>query len=384
MKLKKQALTLFLVCALGISGCSKLNETNENFIVGEEKMQTDRKETCAAYEATFVDIDMRAMLESFVEEEKEYSVTDYTQRNEIGQGTVYKRKGKELLELQPPYYHSIHLDEDKEIQITPMVEYDPEHVALYNLEPRMERDAGLLMHYETPYGQCLSNQIDSINILLNEAKLGKEVSFCTPEEAKEKAVQFLGLFDLEVDEDMEIYGVTAQDLIDNTKKSCEVAAIACEDSDFNMEYIEDCYVMKCTMKLDGLSVVNKDDAVLSEGGRTRIIPEITVMYSPHGICYARIEDCIGAGEKVKEQEIVSYDEAVELLKTSYETIISEDVYEFEGGELQYLVIETKDSDGTIFTPVWVFAGKRTYYAGDVELQEDITFMVDAYTGEKVN
>ena len=86
------------------------------------------------------------------------------------------------------------------------------------------------------------------------------------------------------------------------------------------------------------------------------------------------------GEKIEEQEILSYEEAKEILLGQYEGVESEtEHYEYLAGELVYLPQEEKGE--LIAIPVWKFKGTKTKEYEGVEYESDCTVLIDAYTGE---
>lgn len=89
----------------------------------------------------------------------------------------------------------------------------------------------------------------------------------------------------------------------------------------------------------------------------------------------------------KEQPLINFQTALDMLKKKYEHVITEDLLEVEKIELGYAGLRQGVEDGwenhMIAAPVWVFRVKRTTSMHGNEITSSYTVIFDAVTGEEI-
>lgn len=373
---KIQSMLLGMLVITGmffLGGCNEITkETEVGFVSIQEQTKEWNQETCGTYKMKYQKIkkeNQDLFLKDCIKPEKEYQVFWYEKEKEE------MKQGDEILQSFPEEYNHSYIDKNR-LDICKHCD-SAETVCVYNESHSM--------FYWTPIGFGTASLMNHIDRIFQNSMLEQEWEFASRESIKEQAQSCFERYGIQVAETMDIYAVSKEKLLDYHVEEWEKYVENTGDTEAlekkkNIQLIEDFYLIKAYIMADGIRVIDNLEVSYLEDEAYIEIPELTLIYTKDGVQQIIIRNYMQLGEKIEEQEILSYEEAKEILLGQYEGVESEtEHYEYLAGELVYLPQEEKGE--LIAIPVWQFKGTKTKEYEGVEYESDCTVLIDAYTGE---
>lgn len=384
MRNKKKCLMCGMLC-LGLTflgGCRQVTkEAEEKVYTLEEQTVGTWPDVCAVYELEDAKVDFAAVYKNLLQEDAEYLVTDYTQKDSTEGGKEATVTGKELLSAIPSLFNACYERpfNGSNKNLCKHITLDAEEMlCLYG-----DLDQELQLYYKTKYGEFLSCLCDNGGFPKKEWK-GQEIEGLTLSEAKKQTIEFFKNCGIEVSDDMDIYGIKKEQLIDFHVEQWSYQGEEEQETrqDVEQQYIKDGYYIHAYIVANNIRILDNPAFAYGADAEYRKIPLLTLFLTDQGVQYARVENYEQIGKTIEEKKIVAYEQVVDALKDTYNGVDTEDMYEFDAGRLAYLPEEQKGK--MIIKPVWYFQGKQTKSIKEGKEVSDVSVIYDAYTGKKID
>ena len=366
--------TLVIAGMIFLGGCNEITkETDGSFVTIEETSKEWDIDTCGTYKMKYQEIEKKQQdlfLQDCIEPDKTYEVFWYEkEKQEI-------KKGEEILKSLPEKYDHSYSDTIK-LEICKHCSTQ-DTICLYN-------DSHTL-GYWTVMGYGINSFMNhDINRIFQDSMLERELEFATRDAIKKQAKSCFERYGIQAAEYMDVYAVKKEELVNYHVKNWESYVENTGDTEAleteeEFQLVDDFYLIKAYIMAEGIRVLDDLNLSYAEDDTYREIQELTLIYTKDGVQDINIRNYMQLGEKIEEKEIISYEEAKEIVLGQYEGIESEtEHYEYNAGELVYLPQEEKGE--LIAIPVWYFAGLQTKEYEGAEYKSDCTVLIDAYTGE---
>lgn len=378
---KKCMMAFMMVGVLGIAGCqnvtSEVTEETETAIVTiEENTEANNVTTCNIYGLEQESVDNQKILEDFIQDDREYEVTDYLKADEHNNVDPYEATGKQIKNTNWEKFHQCYKLGDGSIKVCEHTTLAEEILSIYDWNTSKIFPQQLWV-YQTAVGMTLGNQISYSGFLKKEWK-ERELEFQTIDETKEEVKKFLKTYGVEVGDIMDVYGIQKEDLLENHRNT-----IGDKDEKIDTNYSKDGYFIYAYIQKDGITFLADANADENEDGTFRDIPRIELFYTERGVDYVRVENYQKCTEKIGSQNVIDYNTAKDAVLSQFKGVsyTGRERYVLDAGRLVYL--PDMDGDRVITKPVWSFSGKKYDDEAGNGYYTNLIYMVDACTGKLI-
>lgn len=374
-------LTFILIGMLGITGCQDVtkdvaDKEEQPIVTMEESVETQNVTSCNIYGLETESVDNQKILEDFIQDDKEYEVTDYLKADEHNNVDPYKATGKQIKNTNWERYLQFYMFGDG-IKVCEHTTLAEEILSIYNSDVMSVSFPQQLWVYQTAVGMTLGNQISYSGFLKKEWK-ERELEFQTVDETREEVKKFLKKYGVEVGDVMDVYGIQKEDLLENHRNT-----IGYKDEKIDTSYSKDGYFIYAYIQKDGITFLADANADVNEDGTFRDIPKIELFYTERGVDYVRVENYQKCTEKLGTKKVIDYNTAKDAVLSQFEGVsyTGRERYVLDAGRLVYL--PDMDGDRVITKPVWSFSGKKYDDEAGNGYYTDLIYMVDACTGKLI-
>ena len=190
---KKCILALILIGMLGIIGCQDVtkdvaDKEEQPIVTMEESVETQNVTSCNIYGLEQESVDNQKILEDFIQDDREYEVTDYLQADEYNNVASYQATGKQIKNTNWKSYLQNYTLGEAGIKVCEHTTLSEADLSVYDWNEK--RNSSQLWVYDTAVGQTLGNQISYSGFLQSEWK-ERELKFQTIEQTREEVKKFL-------------------------------------------------------------------------------------------------------------------------------------------------------------------------------------------------
>lgn len=378
---KKCLLTVCLICMFGIVGCQDVtkevkNNDDKSIVTMEERTKKQNITTCNIYELEKKSVNNDIILKDFIQDKKQYEVIDYLNADEHNTVETYEATGEQIKNTNWKKYSQAYTLGDGTIKVCEETTLAEETLSIYDWDVNKYFPQQLWV-YQTAVGMNLGNQISYSGFLKNEWK-NQELKFQQIDQTKEKVIDFLKKYGVEIGNEMEIYGIHKNDILEyhrniHGSKNKVIDTSYCKDGYFIFAYIQK----------DGISVISDLNATENEDATSRKLPSIELYYTDQGVDYVRVENYQTCTKKIETKEVIDYDKAKNEVLKQFKGVsyTGRERYVLDAGKLVYLPEQKKDK--IITKPIWSFSGKKYDDEAGNGYYTDILYMVDACSGKLI-